>query len=401
MSTSPSVNRFVTTVDAISKSQKITHGARAILRRSKRELDGVARSLGSRRRLTQISLGGGTPTFFTADELVELYRAFEQNFDIASHSDISIEVDPRVTSDEQLVRLRELGFNRISLGVQDFDPKVQEAVNRVQSSEMVAKMLARCRELKYDAINFDFIYGLPHQTFDSFQHTVEEIVRLRPDRIALYNYARLPSLLKHQVVLEQFPMPSAEERVDIFTMAYDTLLGAGYGAIGMDHFALATDELFKALDEGTLYRNFMGYVVKKGTDLLGVGTSAIGEFRDAYFQNLKGAKDYEVGIASYGLATGRGCLLSKDDLRRKWVIQRLMCGLKLEFGEFETQFHASFEEYFATELPLLEGFYLDGILTKGTHSIHVTSLGRLFIRNVAMVFDAYLATKKTTFSQTV
>jgi oxygen-independent coproporphyrinogen III oxidase len=375
--------------------------SRVYVQRVIQELRQVAQILGSKRTLSQISWGGGTPTFLTLDEIRELAHATHECFAIDSDAEVSIEVDPRVTSVAQLELLRELGFNRTSLGVQDFNHKVQEAVNRIQSREMTLDLLNTCRRLGYDGINFDLIYGLPWQTLETFRQTIDQVVQMRPDRIALYNYARLPSLLKHQSILEKFPMPGAEERVEIFTMALTALTGRGYHAVGMDHFAVETDGLTKALAQGRLYRNFMGYTVKQGNHLIGVGCSAISEVGGGFFQNVKKPSDYESKIEAGSLATLRGIVLSQDDLRRKWIIQSLMCRFRLDPLAYEETFHEGFEAAFDDSLKRLEPFYADGILTKTGDVLQVTELGRLFVRNIAMAFDAYLNDKKATFSQTV
>ena len=373
-----------------------------------RELDQVASLLPNRRELSQISWGGGTPTFLAPSEMIRLYRAIEARFDIAADAEVSIEVDPRVTTDEHLKTLAALGFNRVSLGVQDFNPAVQKAVNRVQSKESTAKMLARCRELNFKGINFDLIYGLPYQTVESFQETIEQVIAVGPDRIALYNYAHLPSLRPHQKILEKMPMPNAQARIEIFNLAYNRLVESRYQAIGMDHFALTHDEMSKALDKGQLYRNFMGYTVKKGNELIGIGASAIGELNDGYFQNIRETKQYQQSVMEKGLATFRGCALTDDDRERKWIIQSLMCRFQLSMDEFDTNFPRKFETDFAAELTQLQGFYDDGILTRDGRTLFVTDLGRLFIRNVAMIFDAYLKAppglatgQSATYSQTV
>jgi oxygen-independent coproporphyrinogen-3 oxidase len=350
----------------------------------------VSARLGGRKTLSQISWGGGTPTFLNTDEIARLHRGIAASFDISPSAEVSIEVDPRVTSCAQLEILRTLGFNHVSMGVQDFEPQVQKAINREQSREMTEQMLKKCRELGFTGINFDLIYGLPHQSLATFERTITQVAQVRPDRIALYNYARIPSLLKHQTILEEYPMPSAEERVEIFSMAYDRLTAAGYRAIGMDHFALEDDELYRAIEKGTLYRNFMGYSVKRGKNMIGLGASAIGEVGPTFFQNLRKPQDYQAAVESGKLAAFRGCFLSADDLRRKWVIQEIMCRFVLDYATFDTQFNEKFETYFAEELPRLAPFFSDGILVAGERSVRVTDLGRIFIRNVAMVFDAYL-----------
>ncbi len=366
------------------------------------ELESAARAMGSKRKITQISWGGGTPTFLTVDEITMLHQGTRKLFELAPGAEVSIEVDPRVTSDEQLECLAKLGFNRISLGVQDFDLEVQTAINRIQSAELTERMLKTSRRLGFSGINFDLIYGLPLQTVAKFEQTMTNVMRIRPDRIALYNYARLPAMIPHQKILEKFPMPSAEERVDLFNLAYEKLVAAGYQAIGMDHFALETDELYRAIGNRTLYRNFMGYTVKRGTEMIGIGSSSIGELSTGYFQNIKEVKEYESRVTSGKFATLRGCTLTEDDRRRKWTIQTLMCDFYLSYDEYEAKFKEPFLSAFSEEIKQLDPFLNDGILTKTDRSISVTPLGRLFIRNVAMIFDAYLkAPQKVTYSKTV
>jgi oxygen-independent coproporphyrinogen-3 oxidase len=380
------------------------HGrSQAYLEALLREIKEKARLLGKQRRLSQISWGGGTPSFLTVSEIEKLQKGILDHFSLAPGAEVSIEIDPRVTSDEQLEVLQSVGFNRASLGVQDFNEQVQKAVNRIQSAEMTQKMLKTCHALGFSGVNFDLMYGLPLQTIQTFQKTIEDVIRIRPDRIALYNYAHLPSLRPHQKILEKLKMPAAEERVEIFTLAYEALISAGYRSIGMDHFALETDEMFQSLLDGRLYRNFMGYSVKKGAGLLGVGASAIGESQNAYFQNVREAKNYEERVEKTGLATLRGCLLTDDDRERKWTIQSLMCQFRLDAKEFEERFKKPFEEKYGWELSQLGDFFKEGILEGNTQSMKVTNLGRLFVRNVAMIFDAYLKNpnQKATYSKTV
>lgn len=355
-----------------------------------KELQSVAGLMGGRKILTQISWGGGTPTFLAVDEIRDLHQGTKALFEISSDADLSLEIDPRVTSTEQLECLRNLGFNRVSLGIQDFNVEVQRAINRNQSLEQTKQLLEVCRSLQFNTINFDLIYGLPFQTLASFEQTIDKVIEMRPSRIALFNYARLPKLLKHQNILEAYPMPSLEERVGIFTNAYEKLLKAGYGSIGMDHFALESDELYQAVFNGQLYRSFQGYVVKKSHHLIGLGASAIGELGDTYFQNVRQADDYMKSVYAEGLATLRGFFLSPEDKLRKWVIQRIMCQFELLYGEFHEVFGYKFEKYFNNEQEELRQFCEEGLLEIHPDRIKVTSLGRLLVRNVAMVFDAYL-----------
>ncbi len=365
-----------------------------------KEIGRLAEILG-RRPISQMSWGGGTPTFLSLTEIESLFHSVADHFEMLPDSEVSIEIDPRVTTADQLRLLRRLGFNRVSMGVQDFNPEVQRAVNRVQPAEDTAKMLAECQDLGFKGINFDLIYGLPFQTPETFSSTIDQLLVMRPDRIAMYNYARLPSLLKHQQILEKFPMPSAEARVEIFTQAFGKLIEAGYVAIGMDHFALKTDALSLALSNGNLYRNFMGYTVQQAKNLLGVGASSIGEVGGGFFQNVKKASEYEAQVEAAGLATAKGLVLSEDDLQRKWVIQHLLCQFHLNPQDFERQFGVGFATRFERELSTLTGLEEDGIVRFNDGGLHITELGRLFVRNVAMVFDAYLGGQKTQFSQTV
>lgn len=356
-----------------------------------KELQTVAEIIGTRQTLSQISWGGGTPTFLTCGEIERLHRATLELFDVAQGAEVSIEIDPRITNQEQLSTLRNLGFNRVSLGVQDFNQDVQKAINRIQSIELTGNMLSFCRQIGFEGINFDLIYGLPLQTRESFHKTLEQVVALRPDRIALYNYAHLPSLRPHQKIMDKFPRPDSEDRLAIFTDGYTQFTENGYRSIGMDHFALETDELFLALERETLYRNFMGYTVKRGAGMIGVGASAIGEVGGSYFQNIRETKGYEDSITQEGIAAFRGCLLTEDDEQRKWIILQLMCRFVLRFEDYKNRFGIDFQTQFKKEIQLLQGFKSEGILNLDEKAISVTDLGRLFIRNVAMIFDAYLA----------
>ena len=366
-----------------------------------KEAEAVRRHLRDPEKISQMSWGGGTPTFLTVQEMRDLYAGIRELWGFEEGAEISLEVDPRVTSDEQLVALRELGFNRVSLGVQDFNPQVQQAINRIQPAPDTAAMRARCRELGFEGVNFDLIYGLPFQTPASFDQTIDRVLDMRPDRIALYNYARLPSLLKHQSILEKYPMPSAEDRVALFTGAFERLVGEGYRAIGMDHFAVETDSLARSLAAGKLYRNFMGYTVKQGRHLLGLGASAISEAGGGFFQNVKKPQEYEKAVMATGLVVQRGLLLSDEDRQRQWLIQRLLCHFGFDVGDFEREFNQGFFEKFSDEWQRLAAFEEDGLLERQATRIGITERGRLFIRNIAMVFDAYLAGGTSVYSKTV
>ena len=367
----------------------------------RREIDTVASALPETVSLSQMSWGGGTPTFLSVGEIDTLFRAIAARFPVTSDADLSVEVDPRVTSDEQLETMRALGFNRVSFGVQDFDAKVQQTVNRVQPEAMTERMLVKCRQLGYRGINFDLIYGLPYQTETTFERTLDLLVTMRPDRVALFNYARLPELIPHQKILEKHPMPDADVRIRLFTRAYEKLVAAGYVAIGIDHFALADDALSEALGNGSLFRNFQGYVVKRSEELVGIGASAIGEINGGFFQNTKNPKEYEESVARQGFATLRGLVLSEDDHRRRWIIQRIMCEFAVDFDAYSRVYGQDFRATYATELERLTPLVDDGLVTVTDKSIRIEPLGRLFVRNAAMAFDAYLERGAARYSRTV
>ena len=376
--------------------------ARPYVEALRKEIATSAKLLGSRRALSQISWGGGTPTFLTEALIGHLYSGITEHFDLAESCEVSIEIDPRVTTPSQLSLLRSLGFNRVSFGLQDFRAEVQQVVNRVQPYDMTKTMVDYCRDLGFKGINIDLIYGLPLQTLDTFNETVEQILTIRPDRISLYNYAHLPSLRPHQKILEKFEMPSPEVRTEIFLSAFDKFTAGPYRPIGMDHFAVEEDELFLALPRGALYRNFMGYTVARGVGMLGIGASAIGEIGGGFFQNVRETKPYEDRVEATGLSTFRGCLLSDDDLQRQWVIQSIMCRFELDYAAFEKAFGVNFASKFSSELSRLPSFADDGVLELSDLGFRVTPLGRVFVRNVAMLFDAYLRQPKgATYSQTV
>ncbi len=370
---------------------------RAVLKEAKL----VKETIGHAVSFSQMAWGGGTPTYLPSEEMTELYLGLTEYFSPTADAEIGIEIDPRVTSFEQLACLRKLGFNRVSLGVQDFDPEVQKVVNRMQPASATNEMLIECRRLGFRGINFDLIYGLPLQTLASFEKTLDQVIEMRPDRIALFNYAHLPSLRPHQKILENHRMPTPEERVAIFASAYHRLLSAGYGTVGMDHFALKEDELFQSMEKRTLYRNFQGYTVQSSQQLLGLGASAIGEVGSHYFQNVREVKPYQDQVERGEFAVFRGVKRTREDEIRKWVIQSIMCRFVLDPSEFESTWGESLDNHFPSELKRLPPFLEDGIIEKNGDSYHVTDLGRLFIRNVAMEFDAYLKPGAGSYSKTV
>jgi len=371
-----------------------------------RELDAVAEAVRVPRPATQVHWGGGTPTYLTPQQVTRLHGAVRARFPMAPGAEISIEVDPRVTTSEHVAALRESGFNRISMGVQDFEPKVQEAIHRVQSYEETAELVVQSRAAGFESVNFDLIYGLPYQTEESFGRTLDRVLDVSPDRLALYSYAHVTWVAKQQRGFERKDLPPAEAKMRIFFSALRRLLDAGYCFIGLDHFAKPEDELSRALEERTLRRNFMGHTTQAGVDLLGFGPSAISELRGSYAQSQRDLGAWHEAVATTGVATLRGHRLSGDDVERRFIIGRIMCLGELRAAEFEAEFAKPFAAGYARELAALEPAARDGLVEcSDDGSLRVTALGRLLVRNVAMAFDAYLPQQlgagRPMFSKTV
>ena len=355
----------------------------------KREIAYVAERVSRSRQIVQFHWGGGTPTYLTPAQMEDLFGFTAERFSFAPDAEIGIEVDPRVTSVEHLEALRRLGFNRLSMGIQDFDPEVQQAVKRVQPLEMTSELIARSRELGFESLNVDLIYGLPYQTADRFVRTVDEVLGIAPDRIALFSYAHVPWLRKQQGSLAA-SLPEGMEKFRIFSAAIEKFLGAGYQYIGMDHFAKPNDELAVAQRNRTLHRNFQGYTTKAGADLYGMGVSAISAVGGTYAQNYREVPRYTEAVDRRGIATMRGYSLSGDDRLRRALITRLLCHAVIRKGEIAREFGIDFDDYFAPELARLQPFVDDRLVALTDDEIRVTFLGRIFIRNVAMIFDPYL-----------
>lgn len=368
-----------------------------------RELDLIAQAIGPRKTIRQFHWGGGTPTFLNEDQISRLFEKVSENFEIDYTGEIAIEIDPRTIDLPKVKRLKDLGFNRISMGIQDFDPAVQQAVNRIQPYELVKEFYDYCRELDFPSVNFDLIYGLPLQTPRSFSDTLRKVTAFRPDRIALYSFAYVPWLKKHQTKMDQTALPNADQKIDIFLQARAQLLEAGYQAIAMDHFALKDDELAAAYNNGRLYRNFMGYTVKPADEYIGAGVSSIGFIEDAFIQNHKVLKDYFASLDRDELPVERGKCLSMDDKIRQFTINSLMCHFKLDKAEFQERFGKPFDEYFHEEQAHIQNCLQDGLLEADNHAIRVSDLGKIFIRNICMGFDVYLRaqTLNARFSRTV
>ena len=369
--------------------------AEPYLRRVYKELALQSELFDPSRKVRQLHWGGGTPTFISHDEMRELMSMTRKYFNLAddSEGEYSIEIDPREATAETIGILREVGFNRMSLGVQDFDPGVQKAVNRIQSEEQTCAVINAAREEGFHSVSLDLIYGLPHQTAASFAATLEKILAMSPDRLSVFNYAHLPEIFKPQRRINEADLPAADEKLLILKNTIETLIAAGYVYIGMDHFAKPDDELAMAQANGLLYRNFQGYSTHADCDLVALGVTSIGKVGDCYAQNFKPMDDYTSRIDNNELAIFRGITLSADDLLRREVINQLICNFTLNFAEIEKQFDIHFKDYFATELKEIQTMMEDGLLEVDAERITVNTRGKLLIRNICMVFDIYLRNK--------
>ncbi len=356
------------------------------------EIDRLGREVDRSRPVVQVHWGGGTPTYLTPGQAGQLASHLFEVFPPAENAEVSVETDPRVTSPEHLEVLKKCGFNRVSMGVQDFDPEVQELVNRVQPFEMTRDLCQAARELGYSSVNLDLIYGLPGQKLRCFSESVDQVLTLRPDRIAMYSYAHVPWLKRPQRVLAAH-LPEGTEKFAIFVSGIEKFSQAGYIYIGMDHFALPHDEIVLAQNDRTLYRNFQGYTTHAGCDLYGLGISAISQIDDTYVQNTKDYGSYHEAALQGVPSTIRGHRMSGEDHLRRAVITKLLCHCVIKKREIEEEFRlTSFDEKFARELERLPPLVEDGLVSAElTEEIRVTALGRIFIRNVAMVFDEYLS----------
>lgn len=355
------------------------------------------------RVVNQLHWGGGTPTFLSFEQMKGLMDSTRQNFNLRDddNGEYSIEVDPRETNDQTIAQLRALGFNRISLGLQDFNPVVQKAVNRIQSEEETFAVLDAARKEGFRSTSIDLIYGLPLQTVDTFSETLDKVLAASPDRFSIFNYAHMPTRFKTQRQINDVEMPSAEVKLEILQMMGNKLIGAGYVYIGMDHFAKPDDELAIAQREGKLYRNFQGYSTHSDCDLVGLGITSIGRVGDAYIQNVKALDEYDVLISQGQLPVFKGVDLDEDDKLRRAVITQLICHFELDFNKIERQFNIIFADYFAVELSNLGVMQTDGLLAVSKQGIQVKTAGRLLIRNICMVLDKYLAKKQQQFSKVI
>jgi oxygen-independent coproporphyrinogen-3 oxidase len=372
------------------------------------EVDLLARQLPHRRRVSQMHWGGGTPTYYPAAQLERLFRAFAERFEFTRDAEIGIEVDPRVTTREHVTQLASVGFNRISLGVQDFDPDVQRAVHRIQGYDLTRELVEGARAEGFQSVNIDLIYGLPYQSLEAFRRTLDQVLTIRPDRVAVYSFAFVPWIKAHMKHIPVEALPGPALKLALLAETMDVFGQAGYAMIGMDHFALPEDELSRAVEARTLHRNFMGYTVQSARDMVAVGISGIGDVQDAYVQNGKKLPDYYERLRAGRFPIERGYRLSADDIVRRHVITQLMCNLHLDVREVERMFGLSFADEFAPELAELNGPdspVRHGLLAITPDAIEVTPRGRMFVRNICMAFDRYLRARATqekpVFSRTV
>lgn len=381
-----------------------THRAVEYLDYLKREIALQAALFDRSRKLTQLHLGGGTPTYLTSEQLSELMSCLREHFNLdeSDNHEFSIEVDPRTIDTARIAELRSQGFNRLSFGVQDFDEKVQAAVNRLQSEQQVYDLVAAARAAKFKSVSVDLIYGLPLQTVASFDTTLSKIIALRPDRIAAYSYAHLPELVRAQRLIRREDMPPPERKLELLELTIARLTAAGYVYIGMDHFALPDDELVIAREKGTLQRNFQGYSTHAQCDLIGLGVSSIGMVADSYSQSVKELSQYYARIDQGLLPVHRGYRLNDDDRLRREVIVDLMCHGRIDFAKIEANHAIVFREYFAEALEKLAEPVADGLVQISDTAVILLPQGQLMMRNVAMAFDAYLGgEQKGRFSRTV
>jgi len=358
----------------------------------KQEAEMQAKLFDGMKRVEQLHFGGGTPTYFSDEQMSELMAHLRECFDFApdEEGEYSIEIDPRTVDRERVFSLRAQGFNRVSLGVQDFDPEVQKAVNRIQPAEETLAVMQAARDAGFRSISIDLIYGLPKQSMESMERTLAQVVAADPDRIALYNYAHMPHLFKPQRRIADNELPSPEAKLDMLALAIQRLTDAGYIYIGMDHFAKPNDDLSVAQRQGRLHRNFQGYSTHAETDLVALGVSAISSVNGTYSQNEKTLDEYYARLDSGRLPISRGYALDTDDLLRRLVIQMLMCNFELSMSALEVAYPIRFKQYFAQELERLNEFAEDGLLNMEDDWISVTPKGRLLIRNICMVFDRHL-----------
>ncbi len=380
------------------------HGqAAGYLDHLEKEVARMAEFIDPKRKVVQLHWGGGSPTFLHPDEIRRLGEIIRKHFKFADDLEAGVEIDPRRLSREHIEALRDVGFNRASLGVQDFDPQVQEAIHRIQPRDMTQRVLDWARELGFGSVNFDLIYGLPHQTTESFTRTLDAVLEMEPDRLAVFSYAHVPWIKPAQKILEQKVLPTPEVKLGLLKTVIERLTENNrYVYIGMDHFARPNDELVTAQRNKTLQRNFQGYSTRGNADIYSFGMSAISQIPDAYWQNEKELPSYYAALDAGNTPFTRGYILSDEDKTRRETIMRVMCDLSLDYGAMSQKLGIPFEEHFANELAALAPFEADGLVRLSSTGLEVTNTGRLFIRNIAMCFDNTLApASERKFSKTV
>lgn len=378
---------------------------REYLQALQQEIQAVSQYIPNHRPVKYLHLGGGTPTYLSDSELTELMYQLSRYFHFIDEkrADYSIEIDPREINEEKLALLRGLGFSRVSLGIQDFDKDVQQAVNRECSFGHIKRLMFLLSDYDFRSINFDLIYGLPKQSEASFEKTIQKVIELNPDRLSVFNYAHLPFRFKSQGLIREEDLPSPEQKLNMFSNTVKQLLDAGYQYIGMDHFARPYDTLSKAQLEGRLHRNFQGYSLDSDADLIGLGVSAISQIGNVYCQNVDTLKRYNKRLQEGRSALYRGFELSTDDELRRWVISQLMCHKHIDFACFHERFHCQFMDYFQEELHALKELSVQGLVLVDNEQLKLTTLGDHLVRRVCMVFDRYnsVSTKNTNFSRTI
>jgi len=374
------------------KVTRNTQLAKVYLQHLDKEIEMQGKLFDRDRQVIQLHFGGGTPTYYDDIQLRHIVEQLSANF-LLSRSDsreFSIEIDPRTVDEDRIAQLADIGFNRVSMGIQDFDPDVQKAVNRIQDEEKTLRLIEASRESGFNSVSVDLIYGLPLQTAKSFEKTIDSVLTSRPDRLSVYNYAHLPHLFRAQRMISSEQVPAPEVRLQLLASTTKKLVDAGYVYIGMDHFALPDDELSIAMDNGTLQRNFQGYSTCRETDLVGMGVSSIGKVGNSFSQNLKDIRAWQAAIDEGGLPVWRGLSLSGEDRLRRGVISAIMCQGFVQFGEFERKYGIDFNDHFALELKSLKPLEDDGLIELSESTIEVTSTGLLLLRAIAMKFDEYL-----------
>lgn len=369
-----------------------------------KEMELLKSKISPDRKIVQLHWGGGTPTYLSPRQIRRLGGLIHTYFDFKDRAEVSVEIDPRELTRDHMVALKEVGFNRCSMGVQDFNPKVQKTVNRIQPEDLTRQTVGWSKELGFESLNLDLMYGLPHQTVETFEETIDTILDMKPDRLAVFNYAHLPQMIKHQKLIKDEWLPSPDIKLQLLKLSIEKLTSNGFVYIGMDHFARPEDELTVAMKNGTLYRNFQGYSTHAGINLLAVGITGISMLSDLYVQNYKTLDKYYHKLDNGEIPVMRGIELNEDDQLRREVITELMCNFRLQKEKVESKYNIEFDSYFADALEALEQFEIDELVELTNNQIKVTTAGRLLVRNIAMNFDAYLQRKeknKPQFSRTV